>query len=181
MNLKFLFSSNNKPNWAEIEYFNKGWEKRILQMSKLIKEEKNIMDLGCGKMWLKKYLNPDIHYYCCDYKKRDENTIICDFNKNEYPAVFVDLSFVSGTFEYIIDVESFIRSMKKYSSSVILSYVTKDHVKNLKFREKQAWKNHFFRDELISLFNKHDFLLTDTDSSVKNNDIFKFNTYEGQD
>ncbi len=53
--------------------------------------------MGCGECKLKKYLHNKVEYYGCDYKKREEGTIICDFNQYQYPrGVKADTIFISG-------------------------------------------------------------------------------------
>ena len=76
---------NKKINWKDIEYFDDKWKLRIDKMSKYIERNDSVMDLGCGKMWLKKHLHETNLYIPVDYKNRGEGTIICEFNKNEFP------------------------------------------------------------------------------------------------
>lgn len=55
----------------------------------------------------KKYLKPTVDYIGVDYIKRDDETIVCDFNNGEFPKVQVDTVFVSDVLEYIGDPQWF--------------------------------------------------------------------------
>jgi len=71
-NLKRIFSQK-QLSWKEMEYFDPAWKQRIETMAALIpKQSQSVLDLGCGKMWLKDYLLADVHnttgrYFFCEW------------------------------------------------------------------------------------------------------------------
>lgn len=110
-NFYHLYFKDEK--WTEFEKNNKnaltaqreGWKKRAATMSELIpKEVKSILDIGCGECLLKEFIPDNVKYYGLDYCKRDENTIVCDLNKEQLPAYLdIDLYYMAGVIDYIND------------------------------------------------------------------------------
>lgn len=166
---KYLY----RPQWKDIEYFDESWKIRIRSMSELIENEKKIMDLGCGKMWLKDYLSDDATYYGCDYVERDDTTIVCDFNKLQFPVNCVDLIFVSGCLEYIENVEWFIGMVSKHCSSLIISYCTVELNPDIKSRKALGWKNHLALHELLGILLANGFALFRIISNIDGNVVLK--------
>ena len=81
-------------------------------------------------------------YYAVDYKKRGEKSIVCDFNKYEFPIIKVDLCFVSGCLEYIEDYKWFIKEISKISNACVISYCTIENFQTLlKEKEKNLGKS----------------------------------------
>ncbi len=171
---RFFKDKIEKP-WSSFEYFNPKWKKRIYVMAQYInKSEKSVLDLGCGEMWLKSFLEANVEYFGCDYIQRDSTTIVCDFNKHEFPSLRVDICFISGLLEYLVDLEWFFEKVSQTSKSIIISYCTIEYYSNIKLREKRGWKNHLSSFELILLITNKGYILTETNNKIKRNKIFKF-------
>ena len=145
----------------------------MVKMASWIEDEKSILDLGCGPMWLKEYLKKSSTYYGCDYKNRGNKTIICDFNKKEFPDIKTDLCFVSGCLEYIEDLDWFIKRISETSKTAIISYCPLDNNPFKFMRKKAAWVNHYSSYDIIKLFIEEGFKLHKIDTVTKNI-IFKF-------
>lgn len=176
--LKRLIVRRRKPAaWNQIEYFDPAWEKRIQQMSSFIPSGSSVMDLGCGQMNLKKYI-PDSLYIPVDYRRRDDQTVICDFNKHEFPEQKADTIFVSGCLEYITDFTWFINSMCQAAHLIIISYCSTDYFRDLSQRHSNHWQNHLSHDDIISLFRKNRFQLSETALTPSKNSIFVFKKSE---
>lgn len=160
--------------WKEIEYFDEVWKNRIEMMAKYIKPDFSVLDLGCGKMWLKNFLAPTNTYFGSDYLSRSEDTIVCDFNKYEFPDKNVDCIFISGCMEYVNDVNWFVQSVESHSNYVVLSYCLMEHFPNLEVRKQNAWVNHLTNSDVIELFKKNNFELLEETITKTNNSIFFF-------
>lgn len=166
---KYLY----RPQWRDIEYFDESWKIRIRAMSELIEEEKEVMDLGCGKMWLKGYLSDDVKYSGCDYVKRDDDTIVCDFNQGQFPVNAVELIFVSGCLEYVENVEWFVESISKHCSSLIISYCTVELNPDINARKSLGWKNHLTLQQLLEILLSNGFALFRIISTIDGNIVLK--------
>lgn len=105
----------------------KMWLDRVEVMVKFIDDtDRKVMDLGAGSMHLKELLSKDVEYYPVDYVKRSSETIVCDFNKNEFPEFDVDVMVCSGILEYIEQPKQFLDNVTKHCRKIILSYKGKE-------------------------------------------------------
>ena len=167
--IKSIFKPPKPTIWQSIEYFDESWKNRIARMVSLLPLiTKSIVDLGCGKMWLKEFLHSDITYYGVDYTKREDETIICDLNRQEFPKIYADCYFLSGIVEYINNVNWLCNNLSRYTNVVILSYCSKDSVK---YRQP-AWVNHFSRIDLLNKFEETGFKMEKMIENFNGNDIF---------
>ena len=176
---KFLFkilTLSKQKKWKDIEYFDPVWKDRIQMMAKLIPSNKKVLDLGCGEMWTKQFLQDGCTYYPVDYTNRgNQSIIICNFNKYEFPEIEVDFCFVSGCLEYVSDFEWFIKQISNVSQSCVISYCTLEKFPDLQKRKNRTWSNHLTKDALIKQFLNVGFKLIHEDITNSNNTIFLFN------
>lgn len=163
----------SKKEWEEFEYFDSKWENRVKKLSAYILPNESIMDLGCGQMTLKKYITSN-SYIPVDYTKRDEKTIVCDFNKKEFPQIKADVIFISGCLEYIYDYEWFIGKACQYSQKILLSYCCIEDFPILAERKKNNWKNHLSYEYVILLLKENNFSLTESTKLESNDRIMVF-------
>lgn len=163
-----------KIKWQDNEYFDPIWKMRIKHMSKYLDTNDKVVDLGCGMMWLTEYLSSTNEYIPVDYKKRGDNTIVCDFNKQQFPDIYADVYFVSGCLEYIEKPLWFIEKISTYSERCIVSYCTIEMFPNINMRNDLMWKNHLSETDLIEYFNKYGYLLKEKTITDTNNQIFYF-------
>lgn len=142
-------------------------------MAAYVPAGKSILDLGCGKMWLKRYLqgNP---YYPVDYRERGDGTIICDFNKKQFPRKHADVAFVSGVMEYVKDAEWFVARIAKNCNQCVISYCLREDYPDIRFRRRQAWVNDYSYDEIVHMFSHAGFRLAGENQAIVNNRIFNF-------
>lgn len=105
-----------------------GWKDRARAMSQLIPEDvKVLMDIGCGEELLKEFLCKDIKYYGLDYCERNKETIICVINKEKLPDIKVDLYYMAGIIDYVIDIPNFIKQLSR------AKYVVMSKTRNERF------------------------------------------------
>ena len=142
-------------------------------MAKFIAPGESVVDLGCGKMWLKPLLQNN-EYHPVDYTRRDADTLVANFNRHEYPAIDSDVAFVSGTLEYVEDCDWFVRQISSRSRKCVMSYCTTECFPDMKVRNRKAWKSHLSRSALIGLFAKNGMELTAESAIVRQNPIFVF-------
>ena len=170
---KLIPTFKKKKHWKDIEYFDPGWEERVALMAQFIESGKSVLDLGCGKMHLRKYL-VNCTYYPVDYTKRSEDCIICDFNKREFPAIKPNIVFISGCLEYVKPYRWFITSACRQSERIIISYCTTDKFTDRRERESLAWVNHLSEEKILGLFKTNGFKLSHSLQTKTNNSIFVF-------
>ena len=160
--------------WELKESFTPAFLERMKEMAKEIPSGSSILDLGCGLMWLKELLPGSCKYYPVDFIKRCEHTILCDFNRYEFPDIHVDISFCSGILEYIRDPSWFTGLTARYSAECIISYNTLESLPDKRARTKLDWVNHLTQDELIDLFQGHGYRLSISKKLPIGDSIFVF-------
>ena len=149
---RIVFSSKPKK-WADIEYFSESWKDRIKVMASYIPQgSKLVVDLGCGKMWLKEFLPPGCSYYGVDYTDRGEGSHVCDLNAGTFPDVNPDVVFISGCLEYINDYHWLVGEVANRCKRCIISYCTLENVPSLEERKNLTWVNNLTDSEFLAVF-----------------------------
>lgn len=134
------------------------WRKRTIACRKLISaEDKMVLDVGAGNMYLKNILPDTVKYYPLDYTKRCEETIVCDLNKKEFPNIKVDVAVCAGIIGYLNDLEWFFDELTKSVNKIVLSYQS---------RERGFSWSLFTTDEIIRMLSMRGFLLTGWDKEL---------------
>lgn len=170
----FNNSSKIRKEWKDIEYFDEIWKERIMLMSKFISPNSSVIDLGCGQMWVKDYLPDNCSYLGVDYVKRGDDSLICDFNKLEFPIIKSDFAFVSGCFEYVEESKWFVGKIAENFNSCIVSYCSLEFFPDKEIRRLRTWKNDYTKSEFLNLFFLKGFELIAEDITSTNNLIFYF-------
>ncbi|MBP8968215.1 MAG: polysaccharide pyruvyl transferase family protein [Lachnospiraceae bacterium] len=142
----------NKLGYERVE-----WRKRTVSMAGFLSPNDHVvMDLGAGSMRLKGLLMPGVKYIPVDYKKTSEQTIVCDFNKSEFPQIYADAIVAAGILGYIDDPYWFLDQICANTSKCIISYKGKE-----KYTESLLTTN-----EVISYMKKKGFVLTGNDDTL---------------
>ncbi|OMH30321.1 hypothetical protein [Motiliproteus sp. MSK22-1] len=116
------------------------WDKRAQKISKLIPKGTKLLDLGCGEMLIENYLDSPQEYIPCDIHPRDNRTIICDFDKQEYPDFNLLPSCVIclGVLNYLNNQKPLMERICSYNAqSVIITF------KPMEFIQKKVTLGHF--------------------------------------
>ncbi len=144
------------------------------------------MDLGCGNEILKRYVR-GIRYIGVDYKKRSEDTIVCDLEKDSLPDIAVDMYCLIGVIYYLKDIKNLIRQMRK-AKYILLSYRGMEHYRRLDNRFDGVYsgglENSLYTSDLVNIFFDMNFVLVKwvrgypMGSRMCNEDIFLFKKIE---
>lgn len=151
--------------WRDIEYFDETFDKRTKELIDLLPSEndlKSVLDIGCGMGFAQDYLNVAkgiINYSGLDYKKRNDNTIVCDLNKMEFAKDEYDLFLVAGCLEYVENVEWFFSQFNNCKMEALISYCDIKRNSDMSVRKRNAWKSHLYEEEIIKNMEKQGFFL----------------------
>jgi hypothetical protein len=156
-----------QARWEDIEYFDDSWRQRISQMADFIPANATVMDLGCGREWLREIVGPE-NYTGVDYRRRGEGTVICDFNKGQFPDLRRDVAFVSGCLEYVTDHRWFIAQICEKVDMCIISYCPIETHRDLVARRRVGWVNDLTIDEIKREFGEHRFNLSTETVTLRN-------------
>ena len=106
---------------------------------------KSVADYGAGYKFMKELIPIETAYYPIDFIDRGENTIICDFNKREFPEVYSELSVCAGVLMYIKPAEELIRHICEHTERwIIFSFITLEEMPDIEVREKFGMCQHVF-------------------------------------
>lgn len=109
-----------------MEFF-RDWSARSKELSDFIDSDcRSVLDLGCGEMHIRNFLKEGVKYYGCDYKKRDNDTIICDLSAGEFPDIEADTCFMAGVLEYLKNWQEVLENMSRHCRQIVMSYSTSE-------------------------------------------------------
>ena len=148
--------------WKDIEnnfdFVEGNWNARVRQVAQLIPNEVlSIMDLGAGAMTLRNYIDKKIKYYPVDYCKRSSETILCDFEKKEFPDIEVDCITASGILEYVNDMDWFVKKICEYCKYAVITYNPIEILNSIFIRQTSSWKNNYTIFEIMKFFMDNGF------------------------
>ena len=151
--------------WSNPAALDPAWDARAQLAADFIPAGARVLDLGCGRMALKRHLPDSCSYQPCDLVARDAATIVCDFNAGEFPdeaAAEADVITMLGVLEYIVDVDAFFARLQRSKRDVVLSYCATDLTGPID-RPSLGWINNFSLYDLAVLCDRFGFRVERSD------------------
>ena len=98
------------------------WDKLAERtMGHVVMDCASLMDLGCGKMqYAKAYRGLRVVYIPVDCKPRGSDTLVCDFNRGQFPEGQADTCLLSQVLEYVKDLPDFLEKVCRAARKQIL-------------------------------------------------------------
>lgn len=158
-----LARKTDTARWSNPNSLQPNWDARAELAAQFIPGGTRVLDLGCGKMALERFLPYGCRYRGCDLVARNAQTIICDFNKGQFPteaAGDADIIVMLGVLEYILDADAFFAHLRSSNRDVVLSYCATDL--SSVDRASLGWITHFSFLDLAQLFDRHGFRIEST-------------------
>lgn len=154
----------DRTRWSNPASLEAAWDGRAELAAQFIPAGARVLDLGCGKMSLRRFLPLGCSYQGCDLVTREADTIVCDFNAGEFPteaAGEADIITLLGVLEYIPDSDAFFAHLRAAKRDIVLSYCATDLTASVD-RLALGWLTHFSFLGLAKLFDRHGFQITAT-------------------
>ena len=113
----------------KIDNFNKKYEQQPsrqddrlkLAFDNLVEGCESVIDLGCRQNKpAKKFCPSGVKYYPVDYKKFDDEIVVCDFNLEEFPNLKANTVLCAFTAEYVAQLKKFLENMTQAAQKQIL-------------------------------------------------------------
>jgi hypothetical protein len=154
-----LAQQTDKERWSDLASFETAWDGRAQLAAQFVGAGSRVLDLGCGKMALQRFLPQGCFYRGCDLVAREATTVVCDFNAGQFPteaAAECDLITMLGVLEYITDVDAFFKWLRSTNRDVVMSYCATDLTGPVD-RPSLGWMTHFSFEDLAVLVDRHGF------------------------
>jgi tetratricopeptide (TPR) repeat protein len=152
--------------WVDENQLEKSWDGRASCVADYIPSGAVVLDLGCGRMALERFLPANCRYVPCDLVQRDKRTIVCEFNTGSYPdeqAATADIVTLLGVLEYIFDPLTFLQHLRQWQRPVIMTYCATNAIIDRNQRRNLGWVNSFSFDELVSQIEQAGFSIQRAD------------------
>jgi hypothetical protein len=121
--------------------------------------DKSVVDLGAGAMNLRRFIPPDSLYYPVDYKRRCDQTIVCDFNKREFPNINADVYVLCAMLYYVDDPIWLLEKSAEFASrKIIIALNNKSLAEYPEAMHAEGYKNYIFFNEIASTLKKYGFI-----------------------
>lgn len=130
------------------------WLRNIALYEFLDETDKSVMGLGSETIYFRVLFSPKMNYYVADYRKHSFETIVCDFNKGEFPELYTDIIICSEIIKRIDDPIWLLKQITLHCRKVLLCYHEEESNVNLKFNSIDIIKYMSSRGFCITKQNK---------------------------
>jgi len=137
--------ATDMQRWSNPDSLLGEWDSRAQVAAQYIPAGATVLDIGCGKMALEKFLPYGCRYLPADLVARDDRTTVCDLNAGQFPqqqASRADVITLLGVIEYCTDIAHVLRWLRSLERSVIITYHPADVAASLD-RTALGWINHY--------------------------------------
>lgn len=145
--------------WSDVEALEIAWDQRAEVAAGFVPAGSRVLDIGCGRMALCRFLPNGCNYQPCDLVARDNKTIVCDLNAGQFPsaaAAEADVIAMLGVLEYVVDVDALFTHLRHARRDLVLSYCVSDLTTDID-RASLGWINHLSLTDLAVLFDRYGF------------------------
>lgn len=129
-----------------------GWRSRAAIAASMLGKVQSVLDLGCGTMALREFLDPGVIYIPSDIVSRCPGTIVCDYNKEEPPHVEVEAVACLGLLEYLFEPGALLHALKQ--PRAVVSYCPCDAPSPMQGRRSHGWVNDYSTETMCALFGQ---------------------------
>jgi hypothetical protein len=160
-----LAKKTDFDRWSDIESLELAWDQRAEVAAGFVPAGSRVLDIGCGRMALSRFLPNGCVYQPCDLVPRDSRTIVCDLNSGQFPsgpAAQSDVIVMLGLLEYITDLDALFVHLRHSRCDLVLSYCVSDLTGDID-RASLGWINHLSLMDLAVLFDKFGFRVERSD------------------
>lgn len=161
--------------WSDPNSLQESWDGRAETVAQFIADGQTVLDIGCGKMALERFIPSNCQYIPADLVKRDDRTVLCNLNNREFPfeaASRADIISLLGVIEYVVDLPRFFGNLRQTGKSVVVTYHPSNITGHLD-RAALGWLNHLSTAELAELFISSGFQVTNIEKLSDIQMLFK--------
>lgn len=112
----------DKARWSDPAQLEAAWNERARQTATYIPVGAHVLDLGCGAMALRTMLPQGCRYTPADLVARSEDTILVDFNQEQFPDGKFDVAVLLNVLEFIHEPAKLLAKCRQAAGTLVLSY-----------------------------------------------------------
>jgi hypothetical protein len=160
-----LAKKTDFDRWSDVESLEFAWDERAEVAAGFVPAGSRVLDVGCGRMALSRFLPASCSYQPCDLVARDSKTIVCDLNAGQFPgaaAAEADVIVMLGLVEYIADLDALFTHLRHSKCDLVISYCVTDLSGDID-RAALGWINHLSLMDLAVLFDRFGFRVERSD------------------
>jgi hypothetical protein len=117
-----------------------------------------VVDLGAGNMNLRKFIPSSVRYIPVDFKRRSEETIVCDLNDGEFPDIEADVYVLCAMLYYMDKPLDLIEKCAKFASKkIIVAMNNRDMSQYPDAMRVHGFKSYLYFDEITPILAKYGF------------------------
>lgn len=140
---------------------------------------KSVADYGAGHKFIKALLPEAANYYPIDFIDRGDHTIICDFNKQEFPNIHAELSVCAGVLMYVEPAKELVDHICGHTDrQIIFSFITLEKMPNIDTRRKLGFCQDFTEAQIIDMFAGQEYVLRDKRRDTSGNSMITLFLFE---
>lgn len=128
------------------------WDERSAIAATYLLDVNSVADLGCGHMRLERYLAKATAYFPVDVTRRDERTLVCDFNSEPLVRTPADAAVCLGLLEYLFEPAAFLEQLAHQYRKLVVSYCVADLTPDIASRREHAWVNELSHSQIEAIF-----------------------------
>lgn len=175
---KVLWKDIENEELADWDLMNKRF-RMIAEWGWISDQVKSVADYGAGHKFIKGFLPEQTIYYPIDFMDRGDNTIICDFNKREFPKIFSEMSVCAGVLTYIEPAEELVVHICEHTERrIIFSFVTLEGMPDIDIRRESGMCQDYTEQQIIDMFVEHGFKLEDKKYDTAGNSMITLFLFE---
>jgi poly(glycerol-phosphate) alpha-glucosyltransferase len=162
------------------------WDKLAERtMRHVAPDSASLIDLGCGKMqYARAYCRPGMEYIPVDFKERSSDTLVCDFNKGQFPEGEADVCLLSQVLEYVKDLPDFLEKVCHAARKQVLVVCRPFELDNeVDYRREMFLSTDFSEEFLVKTMESLGFYLrfSERPSEEKPTALYDFRSTEALD
>lgn len=145
-------TSESAGFWGRRESHSYSWEERARRVAGLIAPNSSVLDLGCGRMFLRRFLPAGCRYVPADLPRWSEDVIVVDLDQGQFPGGQYDMVVILNVLEYLKDPLGTLRGAREHGSHAIVSYAHPIDGRGRDQRRARRWLNDLSVRDLHTIF-----------------------------
>ena len=138
--------------WGDRDNYAYAWEDRARRAAGFISPGSRVLDLGCGRMALRRFLPTGCRYVPADLAQWTEEVIPVDLETGAFPRGSYDVVVILGVLEHLTDPINVMRQAREHGRELIVSYCHPGRESSVVQRRGEGWINGLTEDELAAAF-----------------------------